>query len=79
MAGGIEEVSAILLSQKINPLNKAKLVKVSRIEWDQTFEDEGRKKWHESKMKSKIVRAEKHKNLLGDSAEEGLKGWVIHC
>mmetsp|Transcript_25343 Transcript_25343/g.29848 ORF Transcript_25343/g.29848 Transcript_25343/m.29848 type:complete len:330 (+) Transcript_25343:30-1019(+) len=80
---GIEEYSTILLSQQLQPLsstreldfNKAKLVKIPGVEWNQTFEDEERKKWHESKMKSKMARAERHRDLMGSF----LKGWVIHC
>ena len=53
--------------------SKAKLVKVPGIEWEQLFEDEDRKKWHEAKMKSKISRAEMHREALGSG-----KGKVIH-
>ena len=53
--------------------SKAKLVKVPGIEWEQKFEDEDRKQWHEAKMKSKISRAEMHRMALG-----GSKGTVIH-
>lgn len=76
VAGGIEEFSTILLQQKIFPPEqmKAKLVRVTGVEWEQTFEDEERRQWHETKMKSKFTRAEAHRELLG-----GSKGFVIHC
>jgi len=79
--GGIEEFSTILLSQQLQPsissvgFNKAKLVNISGVEWNQTFEDEERKRWHEAKMESKKTRAERHRSLMGSF----LKGWVIHC
>lgn len=53
--------------------SKAKLVKVPGVEWEQSFVDEERKKWHEDKMKSKLSRAEIHRKVLGDG-----KGTVIH-
>jgi hypothetical protein len=74
--GGIEEFATVLLHQRMD-LNKistkAKLVKVSGVEWDQTFDDEDRRKWHEAKMNSKNTRAEIHKGLLG-----GGNGKVSH-
>lgn len=75
VAAGIEEFSTILLHQNIanNHETKAKLARVPGIEWEQSFEDEERRKWHESKMKSKLSRAEMHRDMLG-----GLKGIVIH-
>ena len=74
VSGGIEEFSAILLQQKMNPNNsKAKLVKVPGVEWEQNFEDEERKKWHEAKMNSKASRAEVHRSVIG-----GGEGTVIH-
>lgn len=74
VAGGIEEFATVLLHQKMNPNgSKAKLVKVSGVEWEQTFEDDDRQKWHESKMKSKFTRAEVHRSLLG-----GEQGKAIH-
>ncbi len=74
MSGGIEEFATILLYQSVNPHeNKAKLVKVTGVEWKQNFVDEERKKWHEAKMKSKFTRAEIHRSLLG-----GYSGKAIH-
>lgn len=72
---GIEEFSTVLLHQKMSEENKskAKLVKVPGIEWEQSFTDEERKKWHEAKMKSKLSRAEMHREVLG-----GGQGTVIH-
>ena len=89
-ASGIEEFSTVLLHQNtisqqagsidntdaiVNNETKAKLVKISGVKWEQDFDgDEERKKWHESKMKSKFTRAERHRELLN-----GMKGWVTHC
>lgn len=76
LAGGVEEVSAILLHQRLDEsTSKAKLVKVVGIEWEQDFnQDEERQKWHERKMKSKVERPAKQCDLLGIG-----KGCVIHC
>ena len=69
-ADGINNVNAIVSNK-----SKAKLVKISDVKWEQDFDgDEERKKWHESKMKSKFTRAERHRELLN-----GMKGWVTHC
>mmetsp|Transcript_1637 Transcript_1637/g.2983 ORF Transcript_1637/g.2983 Transcript_1637/m.2983 type:complete len:381 (+) Transcript_1637:74-1216(+) len=76
VAGGIEEVATVLLHQKIHGAihNRAKLVKVNGVEWEEDFEeDEKRKQWHEEKMKSKYERAEAQRSLLG-----GLDGIVFH-
>lgn len=74
VAGGIEEVSTVLIQQRIHPTeSKAKLVKIDGVEWEQKFEDEERKKWHEVKMNSKYTRAEVHRSLLG-----GIEGTAIH-
>ncbi len=72
---GIEEFSTVLLHQKIlkEGESKAKLIKVPGVEWEQTFDDEERKKWHETKMKSKLSRAEMHRNFLG-----GGEGYAFH-
>jgi hypothetical protein len=71
VAAGVEEVSAIAVLQKIlgSKRAKAKLVALPDIEWDQNFEDEERRKWHEAKMKSKKERPEKHLELLQLSGE----------
>ena len=74
VAPGIEEFATILLHQKLDPMgSKAKLVKVNGVAWEQNFEDEKRREWHEAKMKSKYTRAEVHRALLG-----AVKGTVIH-
>ena len=76
VAPGIEEFATVLLHQKMmggSSTLKAKLVKVSGVEWEQNFEDEERRKWHETKMKSKFTRAEVHRSILG-----GGTGKVIH-
>ena len=74
VAAGIEEFATIMLHQRMSPgRSKAKLVKVAGVEWEQNFEDEERRKWHEAKMKSKHSRAEVHRSFLG-----GGEGKVIH-
>jgi hypothetical protein len=74
-AAGIEEFSTILIHQKISsgPC-KAKLVKITQgLHWEENFQDEERKKWHEFKMQNKFTRAEQHRKILG-----GLRGSVLH-
>jgi hypothetical protein len=77
VAAGVEEVSTIALIQSIlTPQKaKAKLVPLPDCQWNQTFEDEGRRKWHEAKMKSKVERPAKHLKLLQLSD----KGVVEQC
>jgi len=78
VAAGIEEFSTILMHQNISSQsdNKAKLVRVSGVEWEQNFDgDENRKRWHEEKMKSKFTRAEVHRLCLGGNDKKGV---VIH-
>jgi hypothetical protein len=77
IAAGIEEFSTILIHQKVLGIEKtkAKLVKVQGIEWEQSFDDEERKKWHEAKMKSKLSRAEMHRDALGGNK---IRGIAIH-
>jgi hypothetical protein len=72
---GIEEVVAIALLQKLlgRDQARAKLVHVSGITWDQTFDDPERRKWHEYKMESKATRAAHQLELTR------LDGEVIHC
>jgi len=72
---GVEEIPTIAISQSILPKGTAlaKLVKVPDVQWQQEWEDEDRKQWHENKMKSKITRASRHLKLLG------LSGTVVHC
>lgn len=56
-AGGVEEVSAIALLQSLHPHLKAKLVLCDDLaNWETTFEDPIRQKYHEDKMKSKEER-----------------------
>ena len=73
-SAGVEECIAIALLQKIFPKSEARLVKVTDIEWEESFQqDEERRKWHDEKMRSKIERAEHQLKLLG------LSGTVVHC
>ena len=73
-AVGVEEVSTIAVLQKVlgGSKAKAKLVPLVDVQWDQQFEDEERRKWHEAKMNSKLERAQRHLDLLG------LTGTVHH-
>jgi hypothetical protein len=66
-AVGVEEVSTIAVLQHILGIDqaKAKLVALPDVQWDQQFEDEERRKWHEAKMNSKLERAQRHLDLLG--------------
>jgi hypothetical protein len=73
---GIEEVVATCLLQKLLGADKAKskLVQLpSKVEWNQTFDDPARQKWHEQKMNSKLSRANRQLELTG------LSGVVHHC
>lgn len=73
-SAGVEECVAIALLQKLFPKSEARLVKVTDIEWEESFkQDEERRRWHEEKMRSKIERAECQLKLLG------LSGTVVHC
>jgi len=74
-AAGIEEFSTILIHQKIfRDSFKAKLVKITHgLHWEDNFQDEERRKWHEYKMQTKFTRAEQHRKILGY-----LTGTVIH-
>jgi hypothetical protein len=73
--GGIEEVVAIALLQKLLGADraKAKLLHIPGIEWDQNFDDPERKRWHEYKMESKATRAAHQLALTR------LEGEVVHC
>jgi len=71
--GGVEEVTTINLLQKINPNYKAILISVPEVSWNIEFDDPKRKEWHETKMKSKNQRPQKHMELLG--IDDGI---VIH-
>jgi hypothetical protein len=75
-AGGVEECAAVALQQKLFSVSdrKAKLVQLKEIyTWQETFDDEERKKWHEQKMNSKLERANKQLVALQ------LSGSVLHC
>lgn len=66
-SAGVEEVAAIATLQHIltPQCAKAKLIPVPGIRWKQDWQDEGRREWHERKMKSKISRPARHLELLG--------------
>lgn len=72
-SAGVEECVTIALLQKLFPESEARLVKVDGIEWEETFQDAERKKWHDEKMKSKIERPKNQLDKLN------LSGVVIHC
>jgi hypothetical protein len=74
-AGGVEECAAVALQQKLFSVSdrKAKLVQLKEITWQETFDDEERKKWHEQKMNSKLERAQQQLAALQ------LTGSVLHC
>ena len=72
-SAGVEECVAIALLQKLYPKSEARLVKIDGIEWEETFQDEERQKWHDQKMKSKVERPKIQLELLG------LSGSVVHC
>lgn len=73
--GGIEEVVATALLQKLLGPSHAvsKLVKLPGVNWEQSFADEERRKWHEFKMQSKLSRGARQLELTG------LSGTVLHC
>eukprot|EP00903_Cladosiphon_okamuranus_P014942 g13833.t1 len=64
---GVEEVTAIATLQALLGAEhaRAKLVRLSQVQWQTAWEDEGRRKWHESKMSSKLDRAERQMLALG--------------
>lgn len=73
-SAGVEECVAIALLQKLFPnASTAKLVKLEEIKWEESFDDDERRKWHEKKMKSKLERATVQLELLN------LSGSVLHC
>uniref|UniRef100_A0A7R9ZI32 Uncharacterized protein n=1 Tax=Craspedostauros australis TaxID=1486917 RepID=A0A7R9ZI32_9STRA len=56
---GVEECLAAGLYQRLFPASKIKLVELSDVSWQESFEDDAeRKRWHEQKMKSKWERAD---------------------
>ena len=71
---GVEEASTIAILQRTMPRGTAvaKLVRVPGVKWEVNWDDEGRRRWHESKMRSKVERAAVHLKTLG------LEGTVLH-
>lgn len=64
--GGMEEVATISLLQHLRPGRAhAKLVPLDRIHWDTGWDDPLRTSWHETKMTSKVERAELQLARLG--------------
>jgi hypothetical protein len=65
--GGVEEVSAINLLQKVNPELKAVLVRFTShaVQWNTRFDDPERQKYHDRKMQSKNERPAKQMAILG--------------
>jgi len=73
--GGVEEVVAISLLQHLQPSQmKAKLIGLSSVDWDASWECEYRTKYHESKMASKELRAFSQLDILNIK-----DGTVIVC
>ena len=64
--GGMEEVATISLLQHLRPEGaRAKLVALDGIRWDTRWDDSLRTSWHETKMASKVERAELQLARLG--------------
>jgi hypothetical protein len=72
-SAGVEECVAIAVLQKLFPKSQAKLIKLDDISWEESFDDEERQKWHETKMASKLERAARQMQRLQ------LSGTVTHC
>jgi hypothetical protein len=72
-SAGVEECVAIAVLQKLFPKSQAKLIKLDDISWEESFDDEERQKWHETKMTSKLERAARQMQRLQ------LSGTVTHC
>ncbi len=72
---GVEECAAVAVHQQLFPQARAKLVLLEDVEWQDTFEDDERRRWHERKMNSKLERAEAQLKLL----QLVDKGIVEHC
>ena len=64
-SAGIEECASIAMHQYLFPKARAKLVRLSDVQWHDNFEDEERRQWHERKMNSKLERAETQLKMLG--------------
>jgi len=71
--GGVEEVAAITLLQKINPTLQAVLAGIKGLTWETNFTDPKRKQWHEEKMRSKDERPAKQLQWLNFQG-----GAVVH-
>ena len=71
---GVEEASTIAILQRTLPRGTAvaKLENAPGVKWEVDWDDEERRRWHESKMKSKVERAAVHLKTLG------LEGTVLH-
>lgn len=72
---GVEECTAIAVHQQLFPQARAKLVRLNDVEWQDVFEDDERRQWHERKMNSKLERAAAQLKLL----QLVDKGIVEHC
>lgn len=73
--GGVEEVVAISVLQHLQPSQmKAKLIGLSSVHWDASWECEYRTKYHETKMASKEQRAYSQLDILNIK-----DGTVIVC
>lgn len=72
---GIEECVALALIQKLFPGATAKLVRLEDVQWEQTFDDEERRKWHELKMNSKLERSQIQMSKVNLASS----GTVFHC
>ena len=73
---GVEEAVTIACLQRILGPGRAvaKLVSIEGTSWEKDFgDDDGRREWHERKMRSKVERAAAQLDLMG------LGGTVIHC
>ena len=62
--GGVEEVTAITLLQRLFPELQAVLARVEGVSWETNFSDPKRMQWHEDKMRSKDERPAKQLEWL---------------
>ncbi|KAL3800895.1 hypothetical protein ACHAW5_002046 [Stephanodiscus triporus] len=79
-AAGVEEVATIAVIQRVLSHRRARaklvMLRPDMIDWDEDFDDdEGRREWHERKMRSKLSRARRQLELLNLVGS----GIVIHC
>ena len=66
--GGVEEVACVAVQQKLFPnTSRSSLLRLdeNQISWLTSFRGEGRKQWHERKMRSKIERSTAQLLALG--------------